>query len=129
MLYNEFIQGTGCRDNADNFKVYKDLEILYMNSDLTKEAIYEYGKKLVNNGLTEKQKAWNADIDGQIVDLKRRADDLVKDIERYKENCKYYEDNCWYDIAETWKRDIKWARAELKTYRNKIKDLKSCKYS
>ena len=129
MHYNEFIQCTGCRDNADNFKVYKDLEILYMNSDLTKEAIYEYGKKLVNNGLTEKQKAWNADIDGQIVDLKRRADDLVKDIERYKENCKYYEDNCWYDIAETWKRDIKWARAELKTYRNKIKDLKSCKYS
>ena len=129
MLYDEFIQGTGCRDNADNFKVYKDLEILYMNSDLTKEAIYEYGKKLVNNGLTEKQKAWNADIDGQIADLKRRADDLVKDIERYKENCKYYEDNCWYDIAETWKRDIKWARAELKTYRNKIKGLKSCKYS
>lgn len=129
MLYDEFIQGTGCKDNADNFKVYKDLEILYMNSDLTKEAIYEYGKKLVNNGLTEKQKAWNADIDGQIADLKRRVDDLVKDIERYKENYKYYEDNCWYDIAETWKRDIKWARAELKTYRNKIKDLKSCKYS
>lgn len=128
MLYDEFIQGTGCKDNADNYKVYRDLEILYMNSDLTKQQIYEYGKKLVNNGLTEKQKAWNAEIDGQIADLKRRADDLVKDIERYKENCKYYEDNCWYEIAETWKRDIKWARAELKTYRNKIKELKSCKY-
>ena len=128
MLYDEFIQGTGCKDNADNYKVYRDLEILYMNSDLTKQQIYEYGKKLVNNGLTEKQKAWNAEIDGQIADLKRRADDLIKDIERYKENYKYYEDNCWYEIAETWKRDIKWARAELKTYRNKIKELKSCKY-
>ena len=55
MMYNEFINGTGCKENDHNYKVYKDLEILYMNSDLTKEQIYEYGKKLVDNSKSEEQ--------------------------------------------------------------------------
>ena len=128
MSYDEFLQGTGCRDNADNFKVYKDLEILYMNSELTKQEIYEYGKKLVNNGLTVKQIEWNAEIDRQIADLRTQADTLTADIARYKENYDYYIANYWKDIAESWKRDIKWAKADLRRVRAKIRDLKTCKY-
>ena len=74
MLYDEFLVGTGCRDNADNYKVYKDLEIMYMNSDMTKQEIYEYGKKLVNNALTEAQIAWNADIDRQVAEQQNLID-------------------------------------------------------
>ena len=53
MLYSEFIEGTGCQDNRHNFKVFQDLEVMYMNSNLTKEQIYEYGKKLVDNTVKE----------------------------------------------------------------------------
>ena len=53
MLFSEFIEGTGCKDNMHNFKVYKDLEVMYMNSDISKEYIFEYGKKLVDNDVKE----------------------------------------------------------------------------
>lgn len=126
MLYDEFIAGTGCRDNADNFKVYKDLEIMYMNSEMTKEEIYEYGKKLVNNGLTEKQKEWNADIDRQIAEQQNLID-------YYKGEIKYNEDaiKLWYDdkdMVKGYKRSIKWAKGEITYHRNLIRNLKSCKY-
>lgn len=128
MLYDEFIQGTGCRDNADNFKVYKDLEILYMNSDLTKEAIYEYGKKLVNNGLTEKQKAWNADIDGQIAKLQEQVDYYIGEADYYK---KVIEMWTGYDAdaVKSGKYQLQRVKREARYYKNKIKGLKSCKYS
>ena len=53
MLYSEFIEGTGCKDNHHNFKVFQDLEVMYMNSDISKEQVYEYGKKLVKNDIRE----------------------------------------------------------------------------
>lgn len=53
MLYSEFVEGTGCKENMHNFKVYEDLEVMYDNSNLTKEQIYEYGKKLVDNDIKE----------------------------------------------------------------------------
>ena len=53
MLFSEFVENVGCKENAHNFKVYQDLEIMYMNSDISKEAVYEYGKKLVNNDIKE----------------------------------------------------------------------------
>ena len=53
MLFSEFVEGTGCKENMYNFKVYSDLEVMYDNSDLTKEQIYEYGKKLVDNDVRE----------------------------------------------------------------------------
>ena len=127
MLYDEFIAGTGCRDNADNYKVYKDLEVLYMNSDLTKDEIYAYGKKLVNNALTEKQIEWNADIDRQIADLE-------KQVEYYQGEIKYNEDAIilWtgfdVEMVAGYKKSLKWAKNQLKYYKNSIKDLKTCKY-
>lgn len=129
MLYDEFIQGTGCKDNADNYKVYRDLEILYMNSDLTKEAIYEYGKKLVNNALTASQIAWNAEIDSKIAELTAAAEELKKDVAKCKELYEYYKENYYLDLAEMWKRDMKWTDKRLKDCRRQIRELKSCKYA
>ena len=45
MLFSEFVEGTGCKDNEKNYEVYKNLEIMYMNSNMSKAEIYEYGKK------------------------------------------------------------------------------------
>lgn len=49
MMYSEFIEGTGCRQNEHNYKVFQNLEAMYINTDMSKEEIYEYGKKLVDN--------------------------------------------------------------------------------
>ena len=128
MLYDEFLAGTGCRDNTDNYKVYKDLEILYMNSELSKQEIYEYGKKLVNNALTAQQIAWNEDIDRQIAKYDEQVRYYTGEIEYYKqviERWTGYDDDC----VKSGKYQLKRVRREARYYRNKIKDLKTCKYS
>lgn len=71
MLWHEFIAGTGCRDTEHNYAVYKDLEIMYMNSDMSKEKIYEYGRKLVDNNLTERELMHNADIYTRISEMRK----------------------------------------------------------
>ena len=124
MLYDEFIQGTGCKDTAYNYKVYKDLEILYMNSDhLTKADIYEYGKKLVDNSLTESQIEWNKDIDRQIAELQKQVDYYNGEIEYYKQVIEMwtgYDEDC----VKSGKYQVKRCRREARYYRNKIRDLK-----
>lgn len=127
MLYDEFLAGTGCRDNADNYKVYKDLEILYMNSELTKQEIYEYGKKLVNNALTATQIAWNEDIDRQIAKIQEQVDYYLGEAEYYKQVIAMwtgYDE----DSVKSGKYQLKRVKREARYYRNKIRDLKTCKY-
>lgn len=76
MMWHEFIAGTGCRDTENNYQVYKDLEIMYMNSDMSKEKIYAYGVKLVDNSLTDKELEYNAGIMAQIEDMKSEIKSL-----------------------------------------------------
>lgn len=57
MMYSEFAENVGCRDNEHNHEVFRNLEIMYMNSDVSKETIYEYGRKLVDNSQTEERRA------------------------------------------------------------------------
>ena len=128
MLYDEFLTGTGCKDNAHNYKVYKDLEVMYMNSeDITKEKVYEYGRKLVDNSLTESQLAWNAEIDEQIAKLQVNISTWKEDLERYKGNLEWSKLHGYDDIG-FWKREIKFIKAQVKDSRNSIKSLLSCKY-
>ena len=126
MLFDEFMAGTGCKDNEHNYKVYKDLEIMYMNSDLTKEQIYEYGKKLVDNSLTEKQLAWNAEIDAQIARLQEQVD-------YYKGEVDYYEKavELWKGYVEEkeYRKSLRRVRNELKFWRHQIRTIKTCKYT
>lgn len=126
MLYSEFIEGTGCKANDKNYKVYRDLEILYMNSDLTKEEIYEYGKKLVDNSLTEEQVEWNKKIDEDIIWWKARVAEYKANIERYQANLELWKS--WGEDTGMWKRFIKEDRATLRQAREKISELKACKY-
>ena len=126
MLYAEFIAGTGCKATEHNYKVYKDLEIMYMNSDISKEQIYEYGKKLVDNSLTAEQIALNAEIDKQISEYKDYIEGILIDIGRYEANLALeYEANWkrWY------KERIKDACKEIKEVKTKIRNLKACKYT
>lgn len=66
MLFSEFQKGTGCKNNEHNQKVYRDLDIMYMNSDMSKEEIYEYGRKLMDNSKTDEQIALEVKVKAEI---------------------------------------------------------------
>ena len=70
MMYSEFIAGTGCKDNENNYKVFIRLEAMYMNTDMSKAEIYEYGKKLVDNSKSESELKLEAEIQKRINELK-----------------------------------------------------------
>lgn len=84
MLYSEFVEGTGCRENDHNFQVYKNLEIMYMNSDLPKSVIYEYGKKLVDNSKTPEEIKFEEERKAEIKSLKIEIEYHKSEYERYK---------------------------------------------
>ena len=131
MLYDEFLAGTGCRDTAKNYKVFRDLEILYMNSEeITKEDIYEYGKKLVDNSLTKAQVAWNERVDGEIAEYKDRLETAKVNLARYEENRDYTAKEFYYDkdFINFWKQAVKEEKQTIKNIRGTIRNLKATKY-
>lgn len=113
MLYSEFLEGTKCRDTEQNRNIYKGLEIIYMNTELSKDDIYQMGKKLVNNDLTEAQKAHNAEIQRQIDQLQTEVDNM----QGWLNMTPYYDQN-----------SIKYYKREIKATKQRIKELKSCFY-
>ena len=133
MLYDEFVENTGCRQTDYNYQIYKRLELIYMNDNtVTKEEIYEYGKKLVDNSLTKEQLKWNEDIDEQIVEIKQRIESGKDDIERYKANLEWSKGTYFGDDLKAelkfWRRAIKDEQDTIKRLRENIKWLKDCKY-
>lgn len=122
MMYSEFVEGTGCKDNTHNYEVFKNLEIMYMNSDMSKAEIYEYGKKLVDNSKSKEQLELEAKIKAEIDELKylinMRKDDIAR-YEMYLNEC----DNTENEIR--WMKDsIKTYKGNIKHYRNRIAELK-----
>jgi len=122
MLYDEFVQGTGCKLNDHNYQVYKRLELMYMADDtITKEEIYEYGKKLVDNSKSEAE-----------LEVERQVKELI---DGFKEQIKYYqgliETKEFYLSAESdpywtgrYKSDIKYFKQQIKYYRARIREQK-----
>ena len=128
MLYDEFIENTGCRETPYNYQVYKRLEIIYMNDDtITKAEIYEWGKKLVDNSLTPDQLAWNRDLQEKIDELKEEIEALKADVERYEANKRWSKENGWDDV-KFWIREIKWAKVQIRNRRQAIRNYKECFY-
>lgn len=127
MLYSEFIQGTGCKDNEKNYKVYKDLEVMYMNSDLSKDEIYEYGKKLVDNSKSEAELRAEARIKEEIANWKKQIEYYKDEIEWKKmlidENPITETD---IELNKDCKRMIKYYKEQIKDIRSRVRFLKDC---
>ena len=118
MLYSEFIAGTGCKQNEHNFKVYQHLEIMYMNSDLSKAEIYEYGKKLVDNSKSESELAFEQQMKNSIEEAKAM-------VEYYKGQIATAEQMLTFSFdPDFWKRQIRESNQMLKLYRNRIRTYK-----
>lgn len=128
MLYEEFLEGTGCRDTAYNMKVYKDLEIMYMNSDMTKQDVYEYGKKLVNNDLTDKQKEWNREMNEKIEEFKNELEGMQEILERCERDLRYWKNEGDEYMAGLRRMDIRYYKREIIRIKAEIKRHKSCLY-
>ena len=123
MLYDEFITGTGCKDNEHNYQVYRNLEIMYMNSEMTKAQIYEYGKKLVDNSKSEKQIQIENEIKSEIESLKSEIDYHRREAERYTEYANTEPRNSMY--YKIYRDDAKRHKDEIRKLKNKIAMLKS----
>ena len=123
MLYGEFLEGTGCKDNDHNFKVYKELEIIYMNTDCTKEHIYDMGKKLVDNSKSQERLALEEKIKVEIEECERQMEEYKEEAERYR---MYLEDEMikTSSYCDSLRESIKRDEQEIKACRASIKRLK-----
>ena len=117
MLYEEFVRGTGCRENEHNYEVYKNLEIMYMNSDLSKEQIYEYGKKLVDNSLSKEQLEWNEEVNARIAELKAEMASYKEYVVEYVESARM-----WAEEGD--KEMVRMDRNAASFYRDQIKQIR-----
>lgn len=123
MLYSEFITGTGCKDNEHNYQVYRNLEIMYMNSEMTKAQIYEYGKKLIDNSKSEKQIQIENEIKSEIESLKSDAEYYQREYDRYSEYANTEPRSSIY--YEVYRADAKRYKDEIRKLKNKIAMLKT----
>lgn len=124
MLYNEFIQGTGCRETDHNYQVYKELEIIYMNTDCTKEHIYEMGKKLVDNSKTEKELELERQINEEIEEHKAEIERYKKMLERDQESLKVWKEDGDNTMIFSSKSAVSYDKEQIRQHRNQINALK-----
>lgn len=112
MLFCEFQEATGCKDNPHNHQVYKELEIIYMNTDCTKEHIYDMGKKLVDNSKSEEQI--------------RIETELKAEIAQHREEVKSYQTQIELEktLLNPSKGYMKYCRDMMKYHRQKVRELK-----
>lgn len=122
MLYSEFITGTECKDNPHNYQVYKNLEIMYMNSDMSKDQIYAYGKKLIDNTFkSEEQQRIETIVKGEIDVLKRDIASFKADISLYQQ---YVEISADRSKKRMWKEHISVKRDLIRKAKARIASLR-----
>ena len=124
MLYNEFVEGTGCKDNEHNYNVYKELEIIYMNTDCSKAHIYEMGKKLVDNSKSEAELRVEAEVKAEIESIKDEVESDKHWMSYYKAQKEYNKsvgDKYWTDEN---RRMEQYYSDRIKKLRNRILELK-----
>lgn len=119
MLFDEFVQGTGCKETDYNYKIYKRLELMYMaDESITKEEIYEYGRKLVDNSKTEAELVYEQKLKQEVIELRQHIDFLKSEVERYKSYAKDETDPFW---VKHYKGQAKVLTQQIAHYRTVIR--------
>lgn len=127
MMYCEFAEAVGCRDNEYNHKVFENLEVMYMNTNMTKEEVYEYGRKLVDNRKTERELELEREINEQIGIYKNEVKMLKDNIAYCKEEISKwgrFDYNEFQQYVDELKERINVNKHNIRRYRNKIQELK-----
>lgn len=120
MMYSEFIEGTGCKENAHNYKVFKDLEVMYMNSDLTKEDIYEYGKKLVDNSKSPEELKVEGELKIKLSETIERMNEVKEEISDLTRRIETEDDSEWRKTFITQRNRMKRIFDDLKQVKKEI---------
>lgn len=124
MLYNEFVEGTGCKDNEHNYKVYKELEVIYMNTDCSKAHIYEMGRKLVDNSKSESEMKVEAEVKAEIEEHKAEIAKYKEWIKQNEEMLVYWKEQMDKEMIAFYRNPIKHWKEEIRYHRNQISALK-----
>jgi len=103
LLFRDFVEDLGWEGTDHNYKLYKWLELLYMNDNMTnRESIYELGKKLITSDDAEAAMIYKKYIQNQIARYESQIDEFKKEIE-YTERTLPIDDNNrsrWIRIAQ-----------------------------
>ena len=121
-MYSEFVEGTGCKENQHNYEVFKNLEVMYMNTNMSKADIYEYGKKLVDNSKSEEEIRVESQIKEEIAGLKHDLEWLGMQKVRYEEYVATTAENYYKKL---WKNDLENIKKEIKAAKSKIRLLRT----
>ena len=125
MMYCEFIEGTGCKDTEKNYKVFKDFEVMYMNSDMTKAEIYEYGKKLVDNSKTESELKVEKEMNERIEELKKQIADEKAIMDSKQEFLELFKADGDKEMVRFYRNTIKSCKERLSYLK---KEIAGCKW-
>lgn len=116
MMYSEFVNGTKCKDNEHNRQVFKNLEVMYMNTEMTKEEIYEYGKKLVDNSKTPEEIEFENEVNARKYELRKEIEERTANAKMYSEWAKSGADKAYWKANAAWERELRRkAKCELDT--------------
>ena len=124
MMYSEFAEAVGCKDNDHNHKVFRDLEIMYMNSDMSKAEIYEYGKKLVDNSKSEDELKVEAKVKAEIEEHKEEIAKYKEWIKQNEEMMDYWKEQMDKEMVTFYRNPIKHWKEEIRYHREQIAALK-----
>lgn len=124
MMYSEFAEAVGCKDNDHNHKVFRDLEIMYMNSDMSKAEIYEYGKKLVDNSKSEAELKVEAEVKEKIAEHKAEIEKYKGYIVSDTDYMKQWKEWGNTEMAAFYRRNIASWKEEIRYHKNQIAALK-----
>lgn len=124
MMYSEFAEAVGCKDNDHNHKVFRELEIIYMNSDCSKAHIYEMGKKLVDNSKSEAELEVEAEVKAEIEEHKAEIAKYKEWIEQNEQMLSYWKEQMDKEMMAFYRNPIKHWKQEIRYHRNQIAALK-----
>lgn len=122
MMYSEFVNGTGCKQTAHNYAIFQHLEIMYMNSDLTKQEIYEYGKKLVDNRKTDEEIEFERQTKERIKELQEQVLVATESARQAEAFAKQEPDKFW---KMRYKGEAEQHRNTARKARNEMRMLKT----
>ena len=120
MMYSEFVAGTGCKDNDHNYKVFKNLEAMYMNTEMSKQEVYEYGKKLVDNSKSEAELKVEAEVNERIANLKAEIKSEREFIEWKQELLNVFKLDGDKEMVKFYRNMIKNAKARIAELKREI---------
>lgn len=122
MMFSEFVEGTGCKDNEFNRELFKKFEEIYMmNDSFTKAQIYEAAKPFCNNEKSPEEIEAEEKVKEEIAEYEAWISENELRIERYR--C-YVECSTDKEEIKTYREEVKRCKAENKHFRGQIVSLK-----